>query len=104
LAEHEGGIADVRAGQELAKADRLGEVRLREPATLFHHGAIGPRQDAAERARADGEKAREELGERARRRDLHFFLHNTSVCAALQRSRFWPLPSARGPSSRRKER
>src|SRR4051812_11904050 len=67
LAEHDGRVADVRAGQELAEADGLGEVRLREPAALLDHRAVSPGQHAAEGARADGEKAEEELPEIARR-------------------------------------
>jgi hypothetical protein len=53
--------ADVRPGQELARADRGSEVLLREPAPLLDHRAIRPRQHAAERACADGEKAEEQL-------------------------------------------
>ena len=61
LAEDDRGIADIRAGQELAKADRLGEVGLRQPAALLHHRAVRPRHHAAERARADGEETEEQL-------------------------------------------
>src|SRR5205085_11042077 len=99
LAEDDRGVADVRAGQELAEADGFREIRLGQPAPLFHHRAIGPRQHAAEGTRADGEKAEEELAERARRRDLHFFLHNTSICVSL-----WRLRSSRSLFARMRSR
>src|SRR3954467_4746948 len=61
LAEHDRRIADVWAGQELAEANGLGEVRLREPAAFLDHRAVGPGQYAAEGARADREETEEEF-------------------------------------------
>jgi hypothetical protein len=70
LADHDGRIADVRPRQELAQADRFGEIRLGHPAPLLDHDAVRPRHHAAEGARADREEAEEKLAERFRRRDV----------------------------------
>ena len=73
LAEHDRGVADVRAGQELAQADGLGEIGRGNPAPLLDHHAVRPRHHAAEGAPADREETEEQLGERARRAYLHSF-------------------------------
>ena len=64
LAGAEGGgeVDHVRAGQELAEAEQVGELGPGEPAAALDHDAAGEGQHAAETRQAGREEAGEEFG------------------------------------------
>jgi hypothetical protein len=53
-------VDDVATGQQLAKAEQVGELGRRHPASLLDNHATWPGQRAAEAADADGEAAHEQ--------------------------------------------